>query len=119
MITLDQTSAKGPELPFTIYDHGMVKYNDHAIYIIGGWQNDSTSKDTWIVDPSNEFKIRKGPSLKEAREEFSCGKMILHGKVYLVVAGGSDESGSSLDSVEILDPSSDQGWTSGIVKSIH
>ena len=114
LITLDQPPAKGPKLPFKVYSHGMVKYNDNAIYIIGGWQNGSESKDTWILDPSNGFRVKKGPSLKEARIGFSCGKMLFQGKLILVVAGGFVSN-----SVEILDPSSNQGWTYGIVTYNH
>ena len=112
-ITLDEAAATGPKLPFTIYGHGMVMLNDHAIYIIGGFQNGSTSRDTWIVDLSNNgFEIQKGPSLNQARYEFSCGKMLSHGKVLLVVAGGVGK-----DTVEILDPSSaGQGWIFGKFK---
>ena len=117
LITLEKPLAKGTELPFKIKGHGMVMYTGNAIYIIGGVVagSISVSRDTWIVDPSNTFEIKKGPSLKEGRSYFSCGKMLSHGKVYIVVAGG--ECGS--DTVEILDSSSDQGWTSGIVKSNH
>ena len=111
-ITLDQAAATGPKLPFTISHHGMIKLNDHAIYIIGGWQNGSRSRDTWIVDLSNNgFDIKKGPSLNQARKYFSCGKMLAHDKVLLVVAGGYT------DTVEILDPSSaGQGWIFGKFK---
>ena len=122
MVTLDNPPAKGPDLPFTIRRHCMVYFNKSAIYIIGGMQNGtiSSSRDTWIIDPSTGFEIKKGPSMKEARSVFSCGRMFSHGNVqYIVVAGGNNYGGKNLDSVEILDPSSDQGWTSGIVKSNH
>ena len=44
-----------------------------SIYIIGGDQNVGShngsfpSKKTWIVDPTNEFQIKEGPTLNEAR----------------------------------------------------
>ena len=113
LVTLDQASTIGPELPFSIRSQGMVNYNNNAIYIIGGIQRKKLSRDTWIVDPSNEFKIRKGPSLNKRRSRFSCGKMISNGKTILVVAGGQYLS-YYLDTVEILDPFSDKGWVLGI-----
>ena len=53
-IKLSQPSIKGPDLPFTIY-------------IIGGDQNGSFPSKTWIVEPTNEFEIKEGPTLNEAR----------------------------------------------------
>ena len=57
----------------------MIRYDEKSIYIIGGLQNDSyndnydndddhdsTSNKTWIVDPTNGFKITEGPSLNKA-----------------------------------------------------
>ena len=73
------SSVPGPELAFTICYHGMVKINDHTIYIIGGKQDDMISKNVWIVDPTNGFSIKKGPSLKTSRYGFSCGKIEING----------------------------------------
>ena len=116
-VKLGQLPVQGPELPFKISSHCMVKYSDNAIYIIGGIQNGIISNKTWIVDPSNGFKMTLGPSLNTQRHGHSCGKMIANGKIILVVAGGSDVSSLNyLKSVEILDPSSGQGWISGTIR---
>ena len=50
-----------------------------------------------------------------ARSGHSCAKMVLKDKVYLVVAGGYDEYRwmGALDSVELLDPTSNKGWILG------
>ena len=66
-------SIEGPDLPFAICQHGMVKIKENAIYIIGGRQNDNISSDVWIVDPTNNYTVTKGPSLKTSRYEVSCG----------------------------------------------
>lgn len=113
-IKLNQASIKGPELPFTISCHSMIQYDENSIYIIGGLQDDSFSNQTWIIDPSNNFNLREGPPLNERRYYHSCGKMEINGKVILVVAGGGGGFGGYLDSVELMDPASDQGWISGI-----
>ena len=73
----------------------------------------SAKKKTWIVDPTNEFKIKEGPSLNKGREFHGCAKMTVNGRTILVVAGGRGNNGT-LDSVEILDPSSDNIWTLGL-----
>ena len=91
----------------------MIQYNEKSIYIIGGWQNGSRSKKTWIVDPTNEFEIKEGPSLIKARHNHGCAKMTLNGRTILVVAGGLG-NGGRLDSVEILDPSENNAWTEGL-----
>ena len=116
-IKLGQPSVKGPDLPFTISNHSMIQYDEKSIYIIGGVQNGLTSKKTWIVNPKNGFKIKKGPALNKRREFHGCSKMTLNGRTILVVAGGFNSE--HLDSVEILDPSENNVWTQGLyLKSI-
>ena len=94
----------------------MVKYNENSIYIIGGFQDGSRSKETWIVNPKNGFEIINGPKLNQERSSFSCGKMEVNDKILIVIAGGEDRYGFGLDSVEILDPQSNQGWKSGNIE---
>ena len=104
----------GPDLPFTIWTHSMVHVDPTAIYLIGGIQNDELSNKTWIIDPTNEFQIKVGPSLNIARNFHSCSKMRIEGRIYLVVAGGFKDP-DILDSVELLDTSCpDQGWKKGM-----
>ena len=116
LIKLGQPSVKGPELPFKISGHSMIQYNEKSIFIIGGYQNGSfCSNKTWIVDPTNGFKIKEGPSLNNARNSHGCAKMTVNGRIILVVAGGL----GALDSVEILDPLGNNVWTQGLyLKSI-
>ena len=99
------------DLPFTISWHCMIQYDSNSIYIIGGKQEGTTSKKTWIANPSDNFKIKEGPDLNKARAYHCAGKMEVGGKNILVVAGG--DSKSYLDSVEILDPTSNKGWVKG------
>ena len=129
-IKLDQPPVKGPDLPLLnhygkespllncLY-HSMIQYDEKSIYIIGGRQNGDSapgvwSSNTWIIDPTNRFKIREGPSLNEKRCTHGCAKMNMNGKTVLVVAGGFNFD-SKLQSVEILDPSSNKGWVKGLL----
>ena len=83
-------------------------------YESNDFQFEDISRNTWIINSSNsELKMKRGPSLNIARESFSCSKMESNGKIFLVVAGGYGSTFSSLDSVEILEPFSDKGWTTG------
>ena len=91
-------------MPFTICQHGIVKIKENAIYIIGGRQNGNISSDVWIVDPTNNYSVTQGPSLKTSRYEFSCGTMEVDGRTMIVVAGGYTKPKTFLDTVEILDP---------------
>ena len=115
LIILGQSSVKGPDLPFAISKHSMIQFDEKSIYIIGGYQNYSfLSNKTWIVDPTNGFQIKEGPSLNKARNSHGCAKMTLNGRTILVVAGGYGNSNGFLDSVEILDPSGYNVWTQGL-----
>ena len=57
--------CRGPNLPFTIHSHCMIKFSETEIYIIGGWQNGKISNKTWIVDPENDFQITEGTLFTE------------------------------------------------------
>ena len=110
-VKLGQPSIKGRDLPFTIWGHSMIQYDEKSIYVIGGWQNEQIfSKKTWIVDPTSEFQITEGPSLNKGRQFHGCAKMTLNGRTILVVAGGLGAE----DSVEILDPLGNNVWTQGM-----
>ena len=119
-IKLEQSSVKGPTMPFSIYGHSMIQYDEKSIYIIGGVQNEEISEKTWIVDPTDGFKLKEGPSLNVERRSHGCAKMVINGRTVLVVggglAGGFDDRYNKLGSVEILDPLTNEGWTAGSFK---
>ena len=108
------TIVRGPDMPFTICYHSMVQYDEKSIYIIGGMQNGSISKKTWIADPTNGFQIKEGPSLNVGRTDFGCAKMTINGRTILIVAGGMGDDFKLLNSVEILDPAENNIWTPGL-----
>ena len=112
LIKLGQPSVKGPDLPFTISSHTVIQYDKKSIYIIGGIQNGCYSNKTWIVDPTNGFLIKEGPSMNKARSNHGCAKMTVNRKTILVVVGGTNLG--HLGSVEILDPSENNIWIPGL-----
>ena len=99
----------------------MIQYDEKSIYIIGGrqsgnqtWKFGYFSNKTWIVDPTDGFKITEGPSLNKERIYHVCAKMTINGRTILVVAGGVDDDLDAFDSVEILDPLGSNVWTQGM-----
>ena len=115
IISLNQPPVPGPDLPFRVFAHSMMLVNPTTIFLIGGIQGDSLDGKTWIIDPTNDFQIKEGPSLNIARRNHSCSKMRIEGKIYLVVAGGLGHKKEIIDSVELLDTSCDkQGWKMGM-----
>ena len=117
IISLNEPPVLGPDLPFIAYNHSMILVNTKTIYLIGGIQGNSQDGKTWIIDPTNDFQIKEGPSLNFARSNHSCSKMRIEGRIFLVVAGGWDDN-RTLDSVELLDTTCpDQGWKMGMKKN--
>ena len=103
-----------------IDQHCVVQYDESSIYLIGGWPGNSQypTETTLIINPLENFKKRFGPSLNKPQRAHHCsGKMYSkdRSKILLIVAGGRDNSypQKTIDSVEILDPTSDQGWVEG------
>ena len=94
-VSLDQPPMQGPNLPFAISGHVMIQVDRKNLYMIGGGiksdNDDDSGKDknkTWILDPSDNYKIKKGPSLNCGRRSAACGKMIINGRIFIVVVGG-------------------------------
>ena len=125
-VFVNQPPIEGPDLPFAISGHCMVQTDPNTIFIIGGSMSTSksspvsTSTKTWMVDPET-FHIQPGPPLNIARSGHSCSHMYLNGKTYLVAIGGYDEYRwmGALDSVELLDPTSNKGWILGDFLNIY
>ena len=111
---------KGIDLPFTINFHCITQLSSTKIIIIGGKQNGVTSRQTWIADTANgNVELESGPSLNNERQLMSCGRMINEqGHVQIVVAGGKDANGATLDSVELLD-STLSDWLMGKQSKYH
>ena len=117
--SLGQETTKGPELPFTIFSHCMVQVDDQTVYIIGGKQEKEFNsvgkaelkglRQTWKIDPTNNFAIQPGPDLIEERADHACATMKIKEKIFIVAAGGVNNR-----SVELLNTSApEDGWKCG------
>ena len=116
IISLDQSVIQGPTLPFSVFCHSMVQLNSKTIFLIGGVQENLISNKTWIVDPSNNYSMKEGPSMNIARCHHSSAKFKINGSDFLVVSGGQKSKTEFLDSVELLDtslPEPKQAWILG------
>ena len=103
----------GPKLPNYWVASCAVKLSDEEIFVIGGTLESVNTNEVWIYNPMNEFTRKKGPYMNNKRGCHSCSTMRDGEKTLIIVAGGSNEDGSSvLDSVEIYDPT-DNSWRSG------
>ena len=114
-ISLDEPHAvPGPQIPFAVHHHCMVQLDSKSIFIIGGYQNGVKSDKTWIVDPTNNYQVKEGPTMKTVKWVHSCAKMKIKEKTILVVVGNTLD-GDLEDLVELLDTSvPDPKWTIGI-----
>ena len=57
----------------------MVKVNQKSIYIIGGYSRHGiTHNNTWIMDPTDNFKLKEGPPMIHMSGENESAKMMLN-----------------------------------------
>ena len=135
LISINGHIEHGPELPFTIYEHSMVKVTDNAVYMIGGCgqmkpeiPNGRFGGTTWKINPTDNFKIIEGPSLSSRRNILwpkpACGQMKISGRTFLVAYGHwnwpefsnsfkmDSVDGNSLKLLDISLP--DQNWIDGM-----
>ena len=106
LITLDPaTSVNGPALPKALAGSCAVKYNDTHIYLTGN------GNQVWIYNPGSS-SWTEGPRMKNKRGSHGC--IVLHHgqKSWIVVAGGYNNDGDYLKSMEILDPNENK-WVRG------
>ena len=104
------TSIEGPKLPIDLLYHCATKINDSFVLLTGGAD---TMGQVLIVDAEQNFKMEKGPSLLTERHSHACGTFIHQEKLWVVVVGGTNGY-DILNTTELWDPSSDQGWIKGI-----
>lgn len=131
LISFGKPPINGTKLPFGINRHSMIKVDQKTIYIIGGTNGQrvlapavangmmiftfSHSTTTWIIDPTNDFDMKQGPSMNVERpSDPTSAKMAINGTIFIVVAGGTSYLCPYKKSVELLNTSlPDQGWMYG------
>ena len=117
-ISLEQAPVHGPVLPQLDYlcSHAMIQVEKKdtitmketkTIYMIN-------FHDTWIIDPTNDFTIQKGPSLNWPQSENLHEPMLLEtmkiqGHTFLVAL--ANQWGTSVKLLNTSCP--DQGWIDG------
>ena len=111
-----QGTREGPNLPFLIADHCMVKVGSH-LAIIGGrlgthgdYGEGVTTNQVHFYDfETEEWTV--GPNLTWARYDHACTTYEINGTEYIMVLGGY--GWPRLD-VEFLDPQTLDKWLAGI-----
>ena len=102
------------QLPEGLYYACAITVNDTHVLITGGKSDSQTSGTSGTIwfDSVNE-RFSSGPTLNSVRRSHGCGKIksVDTNEVYLIVAGGYDES-TRIDSTEILEPGSNE-WMLG------
>ena len=77
-------------------------------------------RQTWIVDPTNNYSWKEGPPMIETKKEANlvCAKMIMDGRVVIVAVAKHAHKHASKPkmSVEILDPKASDKWQIGNFK---
>ena len=48
-VSFDYAPIEGPILPFSVWQHSMIQYDEKTIFLIGGRQDYATSDKTWII----------------------------------------------------------------------
>ena len=102
---MNDLPVQGPDLPLgKIWGNSMVKVNPKMIYIIGGYTELNPSNKTWIMDTTDNFRLKEGPSMIDITGLNESTKMILNGNICIVTMQQS--------AVEILDTTS-SCWKKG------
>ena len=130
LITLKpHTSKKGPDLPTNMNGHCMINLDQNHVMVTAGCHGllisnkCSATKDTFIVNVQNytnqqwkkgeELIAMQSPSLLEARGDHGCASL---NSSLVIVAGGWNDGGAYLNSVEIF---SAKDWTQGTYVTTH
>ena len=112
-VKISDGSSFGPKLPFGVRFHCMIYVSSSLVFLIGGDQNSVTSNQVWNINPEKEFTIKGSASMTFRRKTHACGKLLdEYGNVLIMVAGGKNEKGATLDTTEIFNVTSNE-WKSG------
>ena len=99
--------VEGPDIPIPTSLHCMTSAGNGNIHSTGGMDMNYDNYPTphaycWVLE--NHFKSgwKNCSNLNQARYRHACGSFILHSATFLVVAGGIDEQGNDLNTIEFL-----------------
>jgi hypothetical protein len=111
-VSIGQAAVKGPDLPYAVTEHCLVRVNSSTALLCGGLNNGGYLNECHFMD-LEDHSWSQGPSMMTKRKDHSCGifKSAAHqGRNIVVAAGGYN--GADLDSVEFLDPTTNT-WNEG------
>ena len=100
----------GPDLPYGVSNHCLLKLNSSKIMLIGGTTISGPSNRTLFADISADgfAPFSEGPSMERGRDFSACG--LLSSRQVVVVAGGGADTFTA--STELLDLGSSR-WIAG------
>jgi hypothetical protein len=111
-VSIGQAAVKGPDLPYAVYGHCLVGVNSSTALLCGGSNSGGDLNECHYMD-LEDHSWSQGPSMMTKRRRHSCGifKSAAHqGRNVVIAAGGFN--GAVLDSVEMLDPTTNT-WIEG------
>jgi hypothetical protein len=113
-VSIGQPAVKGPDLPYSVHSHCLVRINSSTVLLCGGFNVHFVTKECYYMDLEDQ-SWSKGPSLITERRSHTCGmfKSAAHLGRNVVIAVGGKSNGGTLNSVEILDPTTN-GWIEGM-----
>jgi hypothetical protein len=110
-VSIGQPSVQGPDLPYAVYRHCLVEVNSSTALLCGGYNGQFLNECHYMDLEDHSWS--QGPSMMTNRRSHSCGifKSAAHqGRNIVIAAGGYN--GDYLDSVELLDPTTNT-WIEG------
>jgi hypothetical protein len=116
LVSIGQPSVKGPDLPYAVYKHCLVGVNSSTALLCGGYNSahGGVLNECHYMDWEH-YSWSQGPSMITKRIDHSCAifKSAAHqGGNVVIAAGGYNNVDLDLDSVEILDPTTNT-WNEG------
>jgi hypothetical protein len=112
-VSIGQAAVKGPDLPYAVSDHCLVGVNSSTALLCGGYNGQSLNECQYMDLEDHSWS--QGPSMMTKRISHSCGifKSAAHqGRNIVITAGGYNYDDTYLDSVELLDPTTNK-WNAG------
>jgi hypothetical protein len=112
-VSIGQPSVQGPDLPYAVTRHCLVGVNSSTALLCGGSNNGGILNECHYMDLV-DHSWSQGPSMMTKRRDHSCGifKSAAHQGRNIVIAAGSYYDDYDLDSVEMLDPTTNT-WIVG------
>jgi hypothetical protein len=112
-VSIGQPAVQGPDLPYAVFGHCLVGVNSSTALLCGGENSGGYLNECHYMD-LEDHSWSQGPSMMTKRSSHSCGifKSAAHQGRNIVIAAGGYYNGDYLDSVEMLDPTTNK-WIEG------